>query len=60
MENFERVTLGPDDMKTLNPTGDTVFFTSLGCSKNLVDSQVMLGHMGLGGFPWLRSRVKPQ
>ena len=50
MENFERVTLGPDDMKTLNPTGDTVFFTSLGCSKNLVDSQVMLGHMGLGGF----------
>jgi ribosomal protein S12 methylthiotransferase len=50
MENFERVTLGPDDMKTLNPTGDTVFFTSLGCSKNLVDSQVMLGHMGLSGF----------
>lgn len=28
----------------------TVYFTSLGCSKNLVDSQVMLGHMGLGGF----------
>ena len=28
----------------------TVFFTSLGCSKNLVDSQVMLGHLGLGGF----------
>lgn len=28
----------------------TVFFTSLGCSKNLVDSQVMLGHMGLAGF----------
>jgi ribosomal protein S12 methylthiotransferase len=28
----------------------TVFFTSLGCSKNLVDSQVMLGHMGLEGF----------
>lgn len=28
----------------------SVFFTSLGCSKNLVDSQVMLGHMGLGGF----------
>lgn len=30
--------------------GKTVFFTSLGCSKNLVDSQVMLGHMGLSGF----------
>lgn len=28
----------------------TVHFTSLGCSKNLVDSQVMLGHLGLGGF----------
>ncbi len=28
----------------------TVFFTSLGCSKNLVDSQVMLGFMGLDGF----------
>ncbi len=27
-----------------------VFFTSLGCSKNLVDSQVMLGHLGLEGF----------
>jgi ribosomal protein S12 methylthiotransferase len=27
-----------------------VYFTSLGCSKNLVDSQVMLGHMGLDGF----------
>lgn len=25
-------------------------FTSLGCSKNLVDSQVMLGNMGLAGF----------
>ncbi len=28
----------------------TVFFTSLGCSKNLVDSQVMLGYMGLDGY----------
>lgn len=28
----------------------TVFFTSLGCSKNLVDSQVMLGYLGLGGY----------
>lgn len=26
------------------------YFTSLGCSKNLVDSQVMLGYMGLDGF----------
>lgn len=43
-------------MKTLNNEADkkfidrTVFFTSLGCSKNLVDAQVMLGHMGLNGF----------
>lgn len=28
----------------------TIHFTSLGCSKNLVDSQVMLGHLGLNGF----------
>jgi ribosomal protein S12 methylthiotransferase len=28
----------------------SVYFVSLGCSKNLVDSQVMLGHMGLDGF----------
>lgn len=28
----------------------SVYFTSLGCSKNLVDSQVMLGHLGLNGF----------
>ncbi len=28
----------------------TLFFTSLGCSKNLVDAQVMLGHLGLDGF----------
>lgn len=28
----------------------SLFFTSLGCSKNLVDSQVMLGHLGLDGF----------
>ncbi len=27
-----------------------VYFTSLGCSKNLVDSQVMLGYMGLAGY----------
>lgn len=28
----------------------SLYFTSLGCSKNLVDSQVMLGYMGLAGF----------
>lgn len=28
----------------------SVYFTSLGCSKNLVDAQVMLGYMGLDGF----------
>lgn len=28
----------------------SLFFTSLGCSKNLVDSQVMLGHLRLDGF----------
>ncbi len=33
----------------------TVHFTSLGCSKNLVDSQVMLGHLGLGGFKLVTS-----
>ena len=31
-------------------SGKNLFFTSLGCSKNLVDSQVMLGYMGLDGF----------
>jgi ribosomal protein S12 methylthiotransferase len=31
-------------------TNKKVYFTSLGCSKNLVDSQVMLGHLGLDGF----------
>lgn len=35
---------------TRNFNDKTVFFTSLGCSKNLVDSQVMLGHLGLDGF----------
>ena len=39
-----------NELNTINPTGESVYFTSLGCSKNLVDSQVMLGHMGLGGF----------
>ncbi len=28
----------------------TVYFASLGCSKNLVDSQVMLGHLKLDGY----------
>jgi len=31
-------------------TEKSVYFTSLGCSKNLVDSEVMLGHLGLDGF----------
>lgn len=31
-------------------TQKSVYFSSLGCSKNLVDSQVMLGHMGLAGY----------
>lgn len=31
-------------------TEKSLYFTSLGCSKNLVDSQVMLGHLGLDGF----------
>ena len=31
-------------------TGKSLYFTSLGCSKNLVDSQVMLGFLGLEGF----------
>lgn len=32
----------------------SVFFTSLGCSKNLVDSQVMLGHLGLDGYQMVK------
>lgn len=28
----------------------SLYFSSLGCSKNLVDAQVMLGHLGLEGF----------
>ncbi|MDA8793994.1 30S ribosomal protein S12 methylthiotransferase RimO [Bacteriovoracaceae bacterium] len=35
-------------MRDMNHTADSdrsVYFTSLGCSKNLVDSQVMLGHL---------------
>lgn len=28
----------------------SLYFSSLGCSKNLVDAQVMLGHLGLDGF----------
>jgi ribosomal protein S12 methylthiotransferase len=31
-------------------TDKQLYFASLGCSKNLVDSQVMLGHLGLDGF----------
>ena len=28
----------------------SLYFSSLGCSKNLVDSQVMLGYLGLDGY----------
>lgn len=34
----------------INFSEKSLYFTSLGCSKNLVDSQVMLGHLGLDGF----------
>jgi ribosomal protein S12 methylthiotransferase len=37
-------------LETSKFTEKSLFFTSLGCSKNLVDSQVMLGHLGLDGF----------
>ena len=37
-------------LETTKFTDKSLFFTSLGCSKNLVDSQVMLGHLGLDGF----------
>jgi ribosomal protein S12 methylthiotransferase len=38
-------------METTNKFVDkSLYFTSLGCSKNLVDSEVMLGHLGLDGF----------
>lgn len=40
-------TEAPETKKFLDKT---VYFSSLGCSKNLVDSQVMLGYMGLDGF----------
>lgn len=38
----------------------SVHFTSLGCSKNLVDSQVMLGHMGLDGFKVTRDPAEAE
>jgi ribosomal protein S12 methylthiotransferase len=38
------------DLTTKLFNDKTVFFTSLGCSKNLVDSQVMLGYLGLDGY----------
>ncbi len=38
------------DLNTQSLSDKTLFFTSLGCSKNLVDSEVMLGHLGLDGF----------
>jgi len=37
-------------IETLKFKDKSLYFTSLGCSKNLVDSQVMLGHLGLDGF----------
>lgn len=37
-------------MANRNGSGTKVHFVSLGCSKNLVDSQVMLGHLGLDGY----------
>lgn len=37
-------------MQTQKFEQKSLYFTSLGCSKNLVDSQVMLGHLGLDGF----------
>ena len=37
-------------METRSFNEKSLYFTSLGCSKNLVDSQVMLGHLGLDGF----------
>jgi len=37
-------------MQIQNFDKKSVYFSSLGCSKNLVDSQVMLGHLGLSGF----------
>jgi ribosomal protein S12 methylthiotransferase len=36
--------------ETTSANDKTLYFASLGCSKNLVDSQVMLGHLGLDGF----------
>lgn len=36
--------------ETTSQLNKKVHFVSLGCEKNLVDSQVMLGHMGLDGF----------
>lgn len=39
-----------DSTETNITSSKSVYFVSLGCSKNLVDSQVMLGHMGLDGF----------
>lgn len=38
------------ESKKIELVDKSIYFTSLGCSKNLVDSQVMLGHLGLGGF----------
>ena len=42
--------MNPVSTATDKTTDKNVYFSSLGCSKNLVDSQVMLGHLGLGGY----------
>ena len=46
-QNFTGATMQQDQHKF---SDKSLYFTSLGCSKNLVDSQVMLGHLGLDGF----------
>jgi ribosomal protein S12 methylthiotransferase len=38
------------NLETKKFESKSLYFTSLGCSKNLVDSQVMLGHLKLDGF----------
>jgi len=47
---YRYLCLRPKTVLFCLPMEKLVYFTSLGCSKNLVDSQVMLGYMGLGGY----------
>ena len=57
MENKDKKLFRPDASSCLfisanllsGPTVKTLYFASLGCPKNLVDAQVMLGHLGLDG-----------